>query len=66
MNDIKVSVNLATFAIAVVVWLALGILLAVPNYNMPSELRYLFSTLTGVILVIVQGFERNVTFRNKN
>jgi hypothetical protein len=62
VNDIKVSVNLATFTVAVIVWIALGVLTALPSYTLPPSLSFLFATLTGVILTIVQGFEKGVTF----
>jgi uncharacterized membrane-anchored protein len=62
MNDIKVTVNLAVFTVAVIIWIALGILKACPGYTLNPDLAFLFAALTGVVLTIVQGFEKGVTF----
>lgn len=62
MNEIKIAVNLYVFALAVAIWVVLGGLTAIPNYDMPEPLSFLFATLTGVILTIVQGFKEGVTF----
>jgi len=62
VNEIKIAVNLYTFGVAVCVWIALGVLTAIPSYTLPPSLAFLFATLTGVILTIVQGFEKGVTF----
>ncbi len=64
MNDIKIAVNLYVFALAVIIWVILGALTAIPNYAMPQPLSFLFATLTGVILTIVQGFKEGVTFNS--
>ena len=64
MNEIKIAVNLYVFTLAVVVWVVLLALTAVPNYDMPEPLAFLFATLTGVILTIVQGFKEGVTFNS--
>jgi hypothetical protein len=62
MNEIKIAVNLYVFTLAVVVWVVLLGLTAIPGYDMPEPLAFLFATLTGVILTIVQGFKEGVTF----
>lgn len=62
MNEIRIAVNLYVFALAVLIWVILGGLTALPDYNMPEPLSFLFATLTGVILTIVQGFKEGVTF----
>jgi len=62
MNEIRIAVNLYVFALAVFIWVVLMALTALPNYTMPEPLSFLFATLTGVILTIVQGFKEGVTF----
>jgi hypothetical protein len=64
MNEIKIAVNLYVFALAVLIWVMLGGLTAIPGYDMPEPLSFLFATLTGVILTIVQGFKEGVTFNS--
>jgi hypothetical protein len=64
MNEIKVVVNLYVFALAVLVWIVLGGLTAIPGYDMPEPLSFLFAALTGVVLTIVQGFKDGVTFKS--
>ncbi len=64
MNEIKIAVNLYVFALAVLVWLVLLALTAIPGYTMPQPLSFLFAALTGVVLTIVQGFKDGVTFKS--
>jgi hypothetical protein len=64
MDGIKVKVNLWTFVTCLVVWIGLAALMAIPGYTLPGELKNLFATLTGVILVIIHGFEKDISLSN--
>ena len=64
MNDIKITVNLVVFSIAVAVWVILGAF-KLAGQGLDSDLAFLFAALTGVVLTIVQGFEKGVTFTSK-
>ena len=64
VNDIKITVNLVVFSIAVAVWVILGAF-KLAGQGLDSDLAFLFAALTGVVLTIVQGFEKGVTFTSK-
>ena len=67
MVDVKVLVNLITYAVALFIWLGLIIFIAVmsiidPKYALPSFLMYILATVTGGVFLLLQQFEKGITF----
>ena len=62
MEYIHVKVNLAVFTVAILAWVAIGILIAITMFDsaleVPESLQTLFATLTGVIITMITGFTK--------
>jgi hypothetical protein len=67
MNDIKVYVNFRIFIAVMTVWLMLLLVQLImsivhPEYILPAPLMNIFMLVTGSVLTIFQGIEKNTTF----
>jgi len=65
MKYLRLKINVATFVVCLVVWVALGLAMAWPGYTLPLELKTLFATITGVIINTLTGFEKGADDENK-
>lgn len=61
MNDIKTAVNLATYAVAVVVWIVILVMYLL-GQTIPPDVKNIFLLITGVIIGFIQAFEKGYSF----
>lgn len=54
--DTRTKVNLTIFGVSMTAWVALGIAMAIPGYELPTELKNLFSGFTLLMIRELTGF----------